>query len=237
MNKFLKCFIIFILNLLVIISFLGTGRVIQAVIFYRNYIDLVFWYPGYHAIKFKRLIASNNSTKNSLNIFDNHLTKSEIFSENDFNLIITRKAFTGGMDIGGEVLYICRVRVNNTIIPGKYSLQLNKCAVTHNSKERKFNKYQLLVDSGYGSYEWRKVRPPVKTMPSNIVLGGLNSDGQFYYICQCRVQSHRIKRISEQIGKVHFDQSMKQWIATVPFSGQEIQCYDYSVLIMVWIIH
>ena len=159
---------------------------------------------------------------NSLNDFNN---------ENNF--VVTKKVFTGGMDIDGQVLYICRVRVNNETIPGKYSQNLNKCAVTYQNKELKYKRYQLLVDPNYGSYKWSPVRRPVRQLPPNIVLGGVSITGEFYYISQCRVQSQRMKRISEQIGKVQYDQSVKQWIATVPFSGHEIQCFDYSVLIMV----
>ena len=146
---------------------------------------------------------------------------------------IRKRAFGGGMDVDGQVLYVCRVQMNNQTIPGKFSTKLNKCSVTHKNKEIQYNKYQLLIESKFGSYKWTPMRRPVKKLPTNIVFGGIGHPGQFYYIGQCRVRSREMKRISEQIGKVHFDTSVRQWVATVPFSGHEIMCFDYSVLIMI----
>ena len=206
----------------------------MTVIFEVNFIQCLShrFIPGYHSIKTKRIVVLSNKTVNNETLFfENHLIESDVNNENNF--INARKAFAGGMDIDGQLLYICRVRVDNETIPGKFSQLFNKCCVTYNNKELKYKRYQLLVDSSLGSYQWIQVRRPVIHLPPNIVLGGIGVSGQFYYIGQCRVQSQRMKRISEQIGKVQYDQSMKQWIATVPFSGQEIQCYDYSVLIMV----
>jgi len=144
-----------------------------------------------------------------------------------------RKAFLAGVDIDGQPLSICRVNKFNELIPGKFSPNTNKCSITHNKKEFQYNRYELIVKSKLGAYNWTQVKRPAKTLPDNKVVGGTDISGQFYYISQCRVRSENIKFISEQIGKVQWNQYISEWIATVPFSGQEVECLDYSILIMI----
>ncbi len=144
---------------------------------------------------------------------------------------LIRKAFLAGIDIDGEPLFVCRVKQFNELIPGKLSPNINSCSITHNKKEFHFTKYQLLVESKYGLYNWTQVRRPAKKLPDNIVVGGRGVKGQFYYISRCRVRSEKIKFISEQIGKVNWNGF--EWIGSVPFRGQEVECFDYSVLIMI----
>lgn len=167
---------------------------------------------------------------NKLSKCDNKILNSSKSCQLEISL--KSKAFYAGVDVDGQPLFVCRVNQFNEQIPGKLSANVNKCSITYHKKEYHFKRYHLLVESEFRSYKWTQVKRPAKKLPENIVLGGSDLKGHFYYISQCRVRTQNIKFISHQIGKVYWNNSISEWIATVPFSGQEIECFDYSVLII-----
>jgi Protein of unknown function (DUF3421) len=55
------------------------------------------------------------------------------------------RSVDGGRTSYGETLYICRVRHNGSIVPGKAHLSQRGCHVPYDGKELKFKDYEQLV--------------------------------------------------------------------------------------------
>lgn len=81
-------------------------------------------------------------------------------------------AFSGGHDIDGAKLFICRSHKYGQIIPGKYSQTIGKCSVTHNRREAQFHRYEILEQSADKHYEWIRLKKPVTHLPANVLFGG-----------------------------------------------------------------
>ncbi|KAI2797789.1 hypothetical protein BLOT_015208 [Blomia tropicalis] len=51
-----------------------------------------------------------------------------------------------------------------------------------------------------------------------------------YYIGRCTLRTGN--KLSEQIGKIWWMDSIQEWIASIPFAGHEVYCFDFSILTM-----
>lgn len=49
-----------------------------------------------------------------------------------------------------------------------------------------------------------------------------------FYIAKCSLRTGNIT--SEQIGKIWWKEAIQEWVATFPFGGHEVPCFDYAVL-------
>ena len=49
-----------------------------------------------------------------------------------------------------------------------------------------------------------------------------------FYIAKCSLRTGNIT--SEQIGKIWWKEAIQEWVASFPFAGNEVPCFDYSVL-------
>lgn len=54
-------------------------------------------------------------------------------------------AFQGGITHLGEILYVCRARVDGHLIPGKLHSSQGGCYIANASREHKVNLYEVLV--------------------------------------------------------------------------------------------
>lgn len=54
-------------------------------------------------------------------------------------------AVQGGITNSGEILYVCRARVDGHLVSGKLHSSLGGCYVANDSREHKVNLYEVLV--------------------------------------------------------------------------------------------
>lgn len=55
------------------------------------------------------------------------------------------EAFQGGITRSGEILYVCRARIDGHLISGKLHPSLGGCYIANASREHKVNLYEVLV--------------------------------------------------------------------------------------------
>lgn len=82
-------------------------------------------------------------------------------------------AVSGGVDIDGETLYLCRARRT----PGKLSRNDRAYLISYGGREIGYPRYEVLVAN---SYRWVLLTGDI---PMGAVVGGKDDNGEPLYVC------------------------------------------------------
>jgi len=132
---------------------------------------------------------------------------------------IPHRAVAGGVDEGGETIYVARAKQEGDWIPGKLVPSHGTCYVSHAGKEHGHKSYQVLVNKSDADTAWLPASNG--EVPSGAFQGGQDESGEMLYIGRAHHEG------TLTIGKVH----RSHGVCYVPYGGDEHAHNDYEVLV------